>query len=194
MLNCPTNGRPNPFSTRFVRPGSIDYIFGKNETAAKVVARLKAGHWRGEITGPHGSGKSALLAALIPEICRAGKEPLLAEVHDGQRRLPLGPLQLETNHVLIVDGYEQLGLWARVRLKGLRRRGIGLLVTSHRPVGFPVLYNTRPSLEVAEKIVERLAPDVSNKDVKSLFDHRGGNIREMLFDLYDTFEQKRQGR
>ena len=45
--------------------------------------------WWGEILGPHGAGKSALLATLIPAVERAGRRPVLVELHDGQRRLPL---------------------------------------------------------------------------------------------------------
>lgn len=198
--NCPTVARANPFSTRFVRPGSIDYVFGEGESAGRLVARLRAAGWQGEIVGPHGSGKSALLAALIPEIRRAGKTPLLVELHDGQRRLPinLSELAVDTefalNTVLIVDGYEQLGFWARFRLASFRRRGgIGLLVTAHRSVGFCELYSTRPTVELALKIIARLAADVPHADIQRAFDRRGGNIREMLFDLYDLFEQSRRG-
>ena len=201
--NCPTIAPANPFScnpfsTRHVRPGSVDYVFGEGEDAGRIVARLRAAGWRGEIVGPHGSGKSALLAALIPEIRRAGKVPLLVELHDGQRRLPMRLSRLASKHVLIVDGYEQLGFWARFRLASLRRwhfrRGvIGLLVTSHRSAGFPKLHRTRPTVELAARIVERLAADVPREDIQRAFDRQGGNIRETLFDLYDLFEQRRRG-
>ena len=207
--NCPTIARAdpfsaNPFSTRHVRPGSVDYVFGEGEDAGRIVARLQAAGWRGEIVGPHGSGKSALLAALIPEIRRVGKAPLLVELHDGQRRLPIDLTGLALNSVLIVDGYEQLGFGARFRLASFRRRyfrrrvfrqqgGIGLLVTAHRSVGFCELHRTRPTIELAIKIVERLAADVPREDIQRAFDRRDGNIREMLFDLYDLFEQRSRG-
>jgi len=202
--NCPTIARANPFicnpfSTRHVRPGSVDYVFGEGEDAGRIVARLRAAGWQGEIVGPHGSGKSALLAALIPEIRRAGKVPLLVELHDGQRRLPVDLSGLALNTVLIVDGYEQLGFWARFRLASFRRRcfrrrgRIGLLVTSHRSMGFCELHRARPTVELAARIVERLAADVPQEDIQRAFDRHRGNIRETLFDLYDLFEQRRRG-
>ena len=207
--NCPTIAPANPcganpFSTRFVRPGSFDYVFEEGEDAGRLVARLRAAAWQGEIVGPHGSGKSALLATLIPEIRRVGKIPLLVELHDGQRRLPanlsgLALNGLALNSVLIVDGYEQLGFGARFRLAFFRRwcfrrrRGIGLLVTAHRSVGFCELYRTRPSVELAAKIVERLLANVPREDIQRAFDRRDGNIRETLFDLYDLCEQRRRG-
>jgi hypothetical protein len=54
----------NPFATRFTRPGAIEFIFPAGESLATLVARLRACDWRGQITGPHGSGKAPLRAAL----------------------------------------------------------------------------------------------------------------------------------
>ncbi|MBN2294357.1 MAG: hypothetical protein JXM70_18150 [Pirellulales bacterium] len=203
--NRPTIGRSNPFSTRFVRPGAIEYIFPQDDSgpqgddAERMVARLQNAAWRGQIVGPHGTGKSALLATLLPAIRRSGKKPLLVELHDGQRRLPvdLTRLSLESGRiVLIVDGYEQLSWWSRFRLKRFcRRHYIGLLVTSHKPMGLPELYRTNPTPELAVQIVEKLLAGKSfdqstSTEVRATFARHGGDIREMLFELYDFYEQQ----
>ena len=60
----------NPFSTRHVRPGAIGYRFPAGKSAAVLIARLEKNDWQGQIVGPHGSGKSALVATLIAEIVR----------------------------------------------------------------------------------------------------------------------------
>ena len=142
----------NPFCTRCVRPGAIPFLFDRRAgilpaagdcsagilpacstdrqdacatTAAALVARLCAANWRGQIVGPHGSGKSALLATLVPVIERAGQRVLLLELHDAERTLPRnfwrGP-ELASCTLLIVDGYEQLGRWTRFRLDRFCRR------------------------------------------------------------------------
>jgi hypothetical protein len=196
--------RPNPFSTRFVRPGAIEYIFPDETDAKRMIDRLQSNGWRGEIVGPHGSGKSALLSTLIPAIRQAGKTPLLVELHDNQRKLPIDLARLSTKSVLIVDGYEQLGRWSRFRLRLFcRRHGIGLLITSHRPMGFPKLHSTEPTAELTQQIVKKLLdneqfadgsfeePDLEYIE-KSLARH-GGDIREILFELYDLYEQRRRG-
>ncbi len=203
ILNDAAIEASNPFCTRRVRPGAVDYVFDSGENAANLVVRLKASAWQGEIVGPHGSGKSALLAALIPEIRRAGKTPVLVELHDGERRLPIRLKQLLVtpgeNPFLIIDGYEQLGLWARFRLAVFRRRhDLGLLLTSHRPRGFPRLHSTKSTLETAAKIVSRLLADddahkFSAADIEAAFRRRDGNVREMLFELYDLYENRRRG-
>jgi len=190
----------NPFSTRRVRPGAVPFLFDGGQSAARLVERLKENGWRGQIVGPHGAGKSALLATLIPVIELAGRRTLLVELHNGRRRLPAGLLRTDTPAeptVLVVDGYEQLGRLSRFRLRRFcRRRGLGLLVTSHRPVGLPDLYRPTTDLERVERLVEHLQRDypvqVTPEEVAERFAEEGGNLREVLFDLYDLYEARRR--
>ncbi len=202
----------NPFSATRVRPGAVPFQFAAGQTAAALADRLRQHAWRGQIIGPHGSGKSALLATLLPAIERAGfsggqglsggqgRRTRLIELHDGQRRLPIDlgkSPELDSSMVLIVDGYEQLGRFSRFRLKRFcRRRGPGLLVTAHAPVGLPDLFHTAVDLPLAQRIVERLGRGlprrVTAEDVAERFSRHGGNLRELLFDLYDLYEQRRR--
>src|ERR1041384_613638 len=56
--------------------------------------------------------------------------------------------------VVVVDGYEQLGWWARRRLKGVcRRAGWGVLVTAHDAAGLPGVYATRSDAGLASPVV-----------------------------------------
>jgi hypothetical protein len=115
----------NPFCTRRIRPGAIPFVFPAGEDAEALVRRLQQNDWRGEIIGPHGTGKSTLLATLLPAIERAGRRITLVALHDGQRRLPTDfdrdcrPCE---TMVLVVDGYEQLSRWRRWLLKRRCRR------------------------------------------------------------------------
>jgi len=188
----------NPFSTSRVRPGAIPYCFPPGQSAQGLVRRLRHSAWQGQIIGPHGSGKSALLAALIPAIEDAGRRTILIGLHDGQRRLPIDlkrPSPLDSSTVLIVDGYEQLGRLSRFRLKRFcRRHGIGLLVTAHRPVGLPELFHTATSLGLAQQVVAQLLGErgtlITSEDVAERFSRHGGDLRETLFDLYDLYEHR----
>lgn len=198
-MNAPDLPTPleNPFSTRRTRPGAIEFVFRPGQDAAMLVERLRHTGWRGAIIGPHGTGKSALLATLMPAIKRAGRCPHLIELHDGQRRLP--PLrhdELPPVTLLIVDGYEQLSRLSRWRLAWLcRRRGWGLLVTAHASVGLPELYRTETTPDLAAEIVHQLLADrpspFTAEELAACFAHHSGNLREVLFDLYDLCEQRR---
>ncbi len=66
----------NPFSTRHVRPGALSFLFARGDSTAALVEQLQRNGWRGQITGPHGAGKSTLLATLVPELQRAGRQPV----------------------------------------------------------------------------------------------------------------------
>jgi hypothetical protein len=196
-----TGGPPsaeNPFSTRHIRPGATPFFFPPNQSAEGLVESLRKHGWRGEIVGPHGSGKSSLVSALIPAIRSAGRTTLLVELHDGQRRMPVDLRRapdLGRDAVVIVDGYEQLSFWSRARLRWFcRHRGLGLLVTTHKPAGFPPLFRTATSLALAEQIVQFLLggqpPLVDSGELARRFERHRGDLRELLFDLYDVYEER----
>lgn len=194
----------NPFSSRFVRPGAIPFQFPPGENAVSLVARLAGLGWRAAIIGPHGTGKSTLLASLLPELARAGCDVYSIALHDGQRRMsPQFMAKFESAlatatpaacRVVVVDGYEQLSRWNRWQLRRrLKNIGVGLLVTSHKQVSLPVLFRTATDVTLAEEIVGKLIGDgtIEAGDVRAAFHRHGGNLRETLFDLYDIFEQRR---
>jgi len=188
----------NPFCTRRVRPGAMPFLFPPGDSAESLVERLRQHGWWGEILGPHGSGKSALLASLLPAIERAGMRTVLIELHDAERRLPLalsGDPRVVPPVVLVVDGYEQLSRWNRLGLKRFcRRRRLGLLVTAHESVGFPELYRTTATLGQAQRIVAVLLgsrqPPFTSEELAACFARRRGDLRETLFELYDLYEQR----
>ena len=222
---CADEARENPFCTRRIRPGAIPFLFSVGQDAEALVERLRENGWWGEITGTHGSGKSALLATLIPLIERAGQHVTLVELHDGQRRLPLrlggdhGPkwgghpclpwlsqigrllgrqecLPHLLPEVLVIDGYEQLSRWRRWRLRRLcRRRGWGLVVTAHAPLGFPPLWQTAITPGLAQAVVNRLlaghASPLPGPELAECLARHQGDLREALFDLYDRYEEMR---
>jgi hypothetical protein len=189
----------NPFATRFTRPGALPYCFPSGESAAAIVAQLQAHRWRGEVVGPHGSGKTSLLLTLIGPIEATGRRVEWFALHDGQRALPAEFFRLPRDRLprlIVIDGYEQLSRASRWRLRArCRRRGWGLLVTAHQSVGFPLLAETRPDVETALQIVRRLLPDdragITSDDVRRAFESHHGNVRETLFALYDLVESRR---
>lgn len=191
----------NPFSAICLRPGAIAFQFPPGRSAASLIERLETLGWRGQIVGPHGSGKSALVAVLIEALERSGRPVVLVELHDGQGRLPadlVRTLESKSGTVLIVDGYEQLGFWSRRRLRRLcRRRKMALVVTAHASAGFPDLFRTAPGLPLACRIVEERLRDrsieVTPDEIRQRYERHRGDLRELLFDLYDLYESRRHG-
>jgi hypothetical protein len=189
----------NPFSTRHTRPGAIRFQFDEGDSETAVVARLRACDWWGQIVGPHGSGKSTLLATLRPGLEAADRQVRLVTLRQGDHALPIMRrdwLAFSTGTQLVVDGYEQLGRFARrLAMWRCRRRGCGLLVTTHHDIGLPTLFTTAPRLEVAITVVRQLLPPgewpIDSSDIAAAWQRYHGNMREVLFALYDLFEQRR---
>jgi hypothetical protein len=201
----------NPFATRFTRPGAIEYLFPPGQSAASVVEKLAKQDWQGEIVGPHGSGKSTLVAALVPELVQAGRKLIRRVIRkdaDGQKEssgievvppkyaaVMAGSKKWNDQTLLILDGIEQLSWWWRRRVRAeCRRRGAGLLVTTHEPLDLPLLFRTQPSEALAQQVVGRLLADkdspVKPADIAAAFKTSGGNLRETLFALYDVHQSR----
>lgn len=202
----------NPFATRFVRPGALSFEFPPGQSARQLVERLAAQGWRGAIVGPHGSGKSTLLAALLAELRARGHVVAEVSLHEGQRwlgRWPepfdgegaggCSPARAGLPAVLAIDGYEQLGLASRWLVHWrCRRRRLGLVVTTHRPTALPALFETRPTADLAARLVDRLLGDNAaaswTQAAERSFAAQRGNVREVLFELYDLYEAQRIAR
>jgi hypothetical protein len=189
----------NPFATRYTRPGALGFRFPPGGSVDLLVERLRQHDWQGQIVGPHGSGKSSLLAALAPALAAAGRQVATIRLRDGQRKLPaeIDPRGWNSSTLVVVDGYEQLGRWARWRLqRWRRRRGCGMLVTAHASVGLPTLWRTEPTADLLAEIVGQLLEKpalepVELAIVEAAFARRGGDLREALFDLFDQVERGR---
>jgi len=201
MLDENTVGPSNPFSTRYVRPGAMAYQFAAGDSAAAMIDRLAAcGGWA-QIVGPHGAGKSTLVATLVKSLRQSGRATCVFSLVDRQRRMPADWVEQARGarpDTVVVDGYEQLSRWNRWRLKArCRRAGWGLLVTAHQSVGFATLARVVPSLAVARAVVGLLVRgdrvSVTDSDVAECFRAAGGNLRETLFALYDRYERQRRG-
>ena len=78
----------NPFCAARLRPGTIDFIFEHGQSLPQLIDALEANHWRGEITGGHGTGKSTLLAAMRPAMEARGRMVKAVTLAAGQRSLP----------------------------------------------------------------------------------------------------------
>ncbi len=195
----------NPFATRFTRPGLLPALdaAGRPLGMAGLVRRL-ARCRQAAIVGPHGSGKSTVLAHLLAELRRQGVVVRWMRLRSF-RDLPTLLVAMASSGqetTLGVDSWECLGPMAGWLVRGLALvRGCRLVVTSHRAGAFPVLVECRPSPAVLESLVCRLpAADgwlgriIQSADLESAFALHGGDIREALFDLYDRFEARRPRR
>lgn len=189
----------NPFATRFVRPGAIEFLLPEGQTLDSLVDTLDLHGWRGQILGPHGTGKSTLLHSLQPVLVERLRLLAWFTQNNGERSLNVteaDAAQWSSQTLVIVDGYEQLGWLAKRWLTATcDRTSAGLLVTTHTDMGLPTIFATQPSATLLQEVVAELTTltngIISADDVSHCYQQHAGNLREALFALYDLYELRR---
>ncbi len=192
----------NPFRSSNIRPGANEFLFAEGQSVEQLYERLQELPFA-QIVGPHGSGKSTLLVALAEYLFDQGTD-VVRHVFDARTWEPsrqskaIGRLQSELVSppaVVMVDGFEQLSSWRRSRfIRRFRLLGKKLIDTTHRDLGAPSLYQTTATIEVASRVIdsiclrERVPNVVSDTDLTRLWKAHDGNIRELLFALYDEYQ------
>lgn len=149
----------NPFATKYVAPGVLDWVGDKEDSLPSILRRCEAFHFRGVILGPHGTGKSTLLEHLMPRIghVKFRREPdgtvrQPDEIAGGARRKPeVVWLRLrngpdcraailwecirsvgQSGDIVVVDGWEQISHAGRAILQWkTKARSMGLIATTH---------------------------------------------------------------
>jgi hypothetical protein len=156
-----------------------------------LVDRFEAMGRRAAVIGGHGSGKTSLLAALVPRLVARGLEVASLRLRRGERRLgPVGERWLARatpGVVLLLDGSDELGVrdWSRVLLAS--RRAGGLLVATHGRSLLPTLYRCRPDAHLLADLMRDLhrGCTCALPSAEALLARHGGNLREALRELYD---------
>lgn len=185
----------NPFATRFTRPGAIPPLdrVGRPLDLAALATRLQA-LGAAAIVGPHGHGKTTLLAAMADRLAGDGLPVVVLRVWTWRdcffaiRAIAAAP----AGAMVCIDGWEALGPCRGPLRQIARWLGRGLLVTSHGTAGLPVLWECGTSATLLHAVIARL-PDhggrIDAEAVATAFERHGGDLRESLSDLYDRYER-----
>jgi len=201
---------PNPFSTRRIRPGAVTYQFVDAREHLEVVRACRRPA-NLQIIGPHGSGKTTLMKFCLANLKVSGWDVHAFRTHDLAHKLTwsaVRSLKPARRTVIAVDGYETIGWFKRKRLEWFcRHREWRLMVTGHRDLGMPCGFVTKTHPLLLRQVVHRVLlqwcheveMDASRAvwllnllpDLNGLFEELDGNLRDVLFALYDWFESKR---
>ena len=206
----------NPFCTRFVRPGQIAYAFASDTADGKSLVNEVLRHRIGVIVGPHGTGKSTLLATLHDDLrdrfaavvsltltapAPGSRSPSWFQRRRRElqnwRQTVSASGRLSTEGLLILDGAEQLSRWHwRWLGRQTNRRKQTILATSHAALpGGRTLFGTGNSPDLIRSLTRDLvietAPDLWTRVERELGCRkldRDTNVRDLWFDLYDVVQ------
>lgn len=172
----------NPFATRFVQPGAIPWVCATaSDELATLADRLATGgSW--QVLGPHGTGKTTLLRHLQAALERSGRRAVFTRAP--RRAIAAGAL----GAVVLADEVESWPFGALALLRAACRvRNATLVVSCHRDLGLSTLHERRVDVELAVRVVEQLvgATWVEREQVAALLERHRGDLRELLFALYD---------
>jgi hypothetical protein len=170
-----------------------------------LLARLAALGYRAALVGPHGHGKTTLLEELAVHLEGRGFRLRAATLHDGDRRLSADQertlfADLTRRDCLLLDGAEQLNPLSWRRAERRSRAAGGLIVTSHRAGLLTTLVECRTTPELLNDLVRELLGEgeeaagglpASPEELHAqLFTRHGGNLRDVLRELYDAWAEK----
>jgi hypothetical protein len=204
----PIRARKNPFAVRYVRPGAIPFLVPapekpRGDPIETMLAKLRRQKWQGQIVGKHGSGKSTLLAEIAHRLHHQGLKVRTFRFDAlggaGVREMKKAMTgSASAKRVFLIDGFDRLSWRQRWTCRRLAcRQSVGIVVTTHKKLFLPMLYRTETSVDLLEAIVEHLihckkleAVAISRHQLEECFDRHSGNIRDILFALYDQFEKQ----
>jgi len=198
----------NPFSTRFIQPGAIAYHRFDGGSVTQLATRfLELPSKRASIIGPHGSGKSTLVASLVHEFNRMLPDTRIHQLRFSTDQSASTALNTALSgwtqsSIAILDGYEQLNFWSRIKCAWTtRKKSMRILATAHQRIpSFETLWETSVSDSSSEWVINQLLkqselPDSLSQLLQSSewqcsrIKH-GQNLRESLFDMYDWWHRR----
>lgn len=187
--------RDNPFSSK--RLLTVRYRL-EGTTWQQLINRLAEMKYRAAVVGPEGTGKTTLLENFQPRLRDLGFVVRPLRLTAERRTFPPGFLRsfcrkLTHQDIILFDGAEQLNALRWFRFKIATRRAGGLIIASHRPGRLATLIECSTTPELLDEILQQLVPDQAESlrhTARRLFHEHHGNLREVLFALYDLYAQR----
>lgn len=216
MNSCPDarplgRGRPaNPFAAESHAPGAIAWLDASGQCDHGVLDAIlnqltqaaSRGSTRsvlGQITGPHGTGKTTLLTHLASRArergwCVAESRPPSIAWPTAWPKAPSDAAG-DTPRLACIDSADQMSRirWSLVKARARAQRVV-LLVTTHRDLGGVNVATLDMNVQLARRILEQLTVPAgltlpSDAELEQMLARHNRSLRHVIFELYDRFER-----
>lgn len=205
--------RANPFAAEAHAPGAIawldasgqcdhaalDAILDQLTRAASSGAMSRFAPCVGQITGPHGTGKTTLLTHLASRArergwCVAESRPPSIAWPTAWPTVPRDAA-VGTPRLACIDSADQMSRirWSLVKTRA-RVNHVSLLVTTHRDLGGVNVATLEMNVQLARRILERLTVPAgltlpSDAELEQMLARHNRSLRHVIFELYDVYER-----
>lgn len=187
--------RDNPFRVERLHGLRFRLAHGPGDGIESVWSRLRASDGRGAIVGPHGTGKTTLLAELAERLRGHGLSVRSVRIGAGTRAL--SPTQherllahLTADDAVLLDGAGHLLPWHWWRVRRATRGARFLVVTCHRAGRLPTLLRTSSSPALLAELAAELGAPIAGESAARLLSENRGNVRDALRALYDAHAER----
>lgn len=181
----------NPFRSSALQ--TLRYCLSEHEIS-KLLTQAEKRNYRACIKGPHGTGKSTLLADIAILLEDDGKEVAWHYINrqmsrDEKNVVLHSIIRGEKNKIHCLDGGESLGfiLWNFLICYCYVKK-IPLLATTHFPCLLPALFETKNNLDLtltlSAKLAARYWDDSLKQAVEEAYYRHSGNMRDVFGDCY----------
>lgn len=204
----------NPFATRYTKPGAIPFLFADGESCSEIVHDFERAGLQGQIIGTHGSGKSTLLYMIAEQLRRCSYNVRHLRIRPKENGCFLMAMPFistngqptaatcdskNTKRVYLIDGFEQLNRIHRLlTIRWIATQNSGVIVTTHRTVGLPTLFETRDDFGSFRRVVDWLQAksekSIQLELIRDCYLAAKQNTREALFCLFDRYAEMKRPR
>lgn len=199
--------RANPFAAETHAPGAIAWLDASGQCdhasldaildqLTQADLRRSTGPILGQITGPHGTGKTTLLTHLASRARERGW--CVAESRPPSTAWPTVPRDLVavgTPRLACIDSADQMSRirWSLVKARASMKH-VSLLVTTHRDLGGVNVATLEMNVKLARRILEQLTVPAgltlpSDAELEQMLARHSRSLRHVIFELYDVYER-----
>jgi len=165
----------------------------------RLLTKLENRSYTGALVGDKGNGKTTLMLELEEPLNERGFDVIKIFLNQEKRKLSRSEFralrkELSANHIILLDGAEQMSWLQWMVFKWTVRKAKGLIITVHSHSKLPTLLECRTRADQFISMVRELTSSLlhfnhSDEQLTNLWESHAGNTRLAFRELYDQMAE-----